>query len=159
PSFEAWKGGEARLNGLSEFINHVLCILPFEEEIRISHGVAATFLGHHVFEDILDLNMVNLANGGGVTVENELDLKEVISGPEPMEIDSKSSSSLIPNSGVAILQGHASKHMLMNIKNIRCAGFQKMISGIRKPIIDTYASYEVSAKHASTEATKCVYMS
>ncbi|GJX75220.1 probable lipid-A-disaccharide synthase, mitochondrial [Tanacetum coccineum] len=400
-SFGAWKGGEARLNGLSEFINHVLCILPFEEEIRISHGVAATFLSHPVFEDILDLNM------GGVTVENELDLKEVISGmvycspaqgkvttengckvhgnadafrstygipsgstvftllpgsrlqevnrmlsiysktinllkdsvkdlttikihvapnlhvedyikravnewhvpvvlrriityqldavtsiipikyivelrmiysipmgtalgvfisveyflqatvlhilivttmvrmkpvltesgvgdlgekeskltallavegartfllglyaaifmlikleikfelaslmrekvnergghrhsvadgrhdeekirvqleenvltegPEPMEIDSKSSSSLIPNSGVAVLQGHASKHMLMNIKNIRCAGFQKMISGIRKPIIDTYASYEVSAEHASTEATK-----
>ncbi|GJS56581.1 no exine formation 1 isoform 1 [Tanacetum coccineum] len=80
PSFGAWKGGEARLNGLSEFINHVLCILPFEEEIRISHGVAATFLGHPVFEDILDLNMVNLANGGGVTVENEIDLKEVISG-------------------------------------------------------------------------------
>ncbi|GJS56583.1 probable inactive receptor kinase RLK902 [Tanacetum coccineum] len=72
----------------------------------------------------------------------QLEENVLTEGPEPMEIDSKSSSSLIPNSGVAVLQGHASKHMLMNIKNIRCAGFQKMISGIRKPIIDTYASYE-----------------
>nr|GEX43439.1 probable lipid-A-disaccharide synthase, mitochondrial [Tanacetum cinerariifolium] len=42
PSFWAWKGGEARLNGLSKFIDHVLCILPFEEEICRSHGGKVT---------------------------------------------------------------------------------------------------------------------
>ncbi|GKD59829.1 probable lipid-A-disaccharide synthase, mitochondrial [Tanacetum coccineum] len=78
PSFWAWKGGEARLNGLSEFIDHVLCILPFEEETCRSHGVAATFVGHPVLEDILDLSMVDVANGTGwVTGQNGLELKEV----------------------------------------------------------------------------------
>lgn len=58
PSFWAWKGGEARLKGLKEFVDHLLCILPFEEEVCQSHGVAATFVGHPVLEDILELKMV-----------------------------------------------------------------------------------------------------
>ncbi|XP_076902366.1 putative lipid-A-disaccharide synthase, mitochondrial isoform X1 [Bidens hawaiensis] len=58
PSFWAWKGGEERLNGLSEFVDHVLCILPFEAEVCISHGVPATFVGHPVLEDIQEPNLV-----------------------------------------------------------------------------------------------------
>nr|XP_043628937.1 probable lipid-A-disaccharide synthase, mitochondrial [Erigeron canadensis] len=57
PSFWAWKGGEARLKGLSEIVDHVLCILPFEEEACKSYGLNATFVGHPVLEDILELNM------------------------------------------------------------------------------------------------------
>ncbi|OVA20034.1 Glycosyl transferase [Macleaya cordata] len=65
PSFWAWKGGEARLKGLTEFVDHVLCILPFEEEVCRSNGLAATFVGHPILEDALDLN------SGNVTMPNE----------------------------------------------------------------------------------------
>lgn len=52
PSFWAWKGGEARLKGLLQFVDHVLCILPFEAEVCRSNGLAATFVGHPTLEDI-----------------------------------------------------------------------------------------------------------
>ncbi|PWA96845.1 putative lipid-A-disaccharide synthase, mitochondrial [Artemisia annua] len=73
PSFWAWKGGEARLKGLSEFVDHVLCILPFEEDICRSHGVAATFVGHPVLEDILDLNMGKVTTENGCKVHGNAD--------------------------------------------------------------------------------------
>ncbi|XP_050101733.1 probable lipid-A-disaccharide synthase, mitochondrial isoform X2 [Malus sylvestris] len=55
PSFWAWKGGEARLRGLAGFVDHVLCILPNEEEVCRSNGLAATFVGHPILEDVLEL--------------------------------------------------------------------------------------------------------
>lgn len=58
PSFWAWKGGETRLKGLSGFVDHVLCILPFEEEVCRSYGLAATFVGHPLLDDALKLNLV-----------------------------------------------------------------------------------------------------
>ncbi|KAF7146443.1 hypothetical protein RHSIM_Rhsim04G0046900 [Rhododendron simsii] len=58
PSFWAWKGGEARLKGLSEFADHVLCILPFEAEVSRLNGLAATFVGHPILEDVWELNLV-----------------------------------------------------------------------------------------------------
>ncbi|XP_058210561.1 probable lipid-A-disaccharide synthase, mitochondrial isoform X2 [Rhododendron vialii] len=65
PSFWAWKGGEARLKGLSEFVDHVLCILPFEAEVCKLNGLAATFVGHPILEDVLELNLGknNVENG------------------------------------------------------------------------------------------------
>ena len=51
PSFWAWKGGERKLKNLSNFLDHVLCILPFEEEVLRRHGLAATFVGHPTLED------------------------------------------------------------------------------------------------------------
>ncbi|KAA0054502.1 hypothetical protein IC582_026400 [Cucumis melo] len=57
PSFWAWKGGEERLKGLVEFVDHILCILPNEEEVCKSNRLAATFVGHPILEDALDLNV------------------------------------------------------------------------------------------------------
>ncbi|KAE8685905.1 putative lipid-A-disaccharide synthase [Hibiscus syriacus] len=57
PSFWAWKGGEARLKGLSKFVDHLFCILPNEEAVCQSNGLAATFVGHPILEDVLELNM------------------------------------------------------------------------------------------------------
>ncbi|CAN6804566.1 unnamed protein product [Brassica oleracea] len=51
PSFWAWKGGESRLGGLSEFVDHLFCILPNEERVCREHGVEATFVGHPLLED------------------------------------------------------------------------------------------------------------
>ncbi|GMI98540.1 lipid X B [Hibiscus trionum] len=56
PSFWAWKGGEARLRFLSKFVDHVFCILPNEEAVCQSNGLAATFVGHPILEDVLELN-------------------------------------------------------------------------------------------------------
>lgn len=58
PSFWAWKGAEARLKGLCEFVDHLLCILPFEQEVCRSNGLVATYVGHPILEDALDLNLV-----------------------------------------------------------------------------------------------------
>lgn len=62
PSFWAWKGGESRLKGLSEIVDHVLCILPFEEEVCQMYGLSATFVGHPILEDVLELNPVKNSN-------------------------------------------------------------------------------------------------
>lgn len=54
PSFWAWRGGEERLKRLSSFVDHILCILPFEAETCRAHGLNATFVGHPTLEDVLD---------------------------------------------------------------------------------------------------------
>ncbi|KAG9448675.1 hypothetical protein H6P81_008640 [Aristolochia fimbriata] len=57
PSFWAWKGGEARLKGLCGFVDHMLCILPLEEEVCRANGLAATFVGHPILEDALNMTV------------------------------------------------------------------------------------------------------
>ncbi|CAA0814366.1 Probable lipid-A-disaccharide synthase-mitochondrial [Striga hermonthica] len=57
PSFWAWRGGESRLQRLSEFVDHVFCILPFEAEVCRSIGLDATFVGHPTLEDALELKI------------------------------------------------------------------------------------------------------
>ncbi|KAL6518318.1 hypothetical protein OROMI_034019 [Orobanche minor] len=57
PSFWAWRGGELRLKGLSEFVDHIFCILPFEAEVCHSNGLSATFVGHPTLEDVLELKI------------------------------------------------------------------------------------------------------
>ncbi|PKA57950.1 putative lipid-A-disaccharide synthase, mitochondrial [Apostasia shenzhenica] len=57
PSFWAWKGGERRLGKLAEFIDHMLCILPFEEGVCRLNGIAASYIGHPLVEDVLHLDM------------------------------------------------------------------------------------------------------
>ncbi|XP_024386780.1 probable lipid-A-disaccharide synthase, mitochondrial isoform X1 [Physcomitrium patens] len=51
PSYWAWKGGDARLDSMKEFVDHLLCILPFEAPMCKAHGLGATFVGHPVLED------------------------------------------------------------------------------------------------------------
>ncbi|KAK7407589.1 hypothetical protein VNO78_09542 [Psophocarpus tetragonolobus] len=62
PSFWAWKGGEARLRGLAEFVDHLLCILPNEDKICTLNGLCATFVGHPILEDVLELNLKNCSS-------------------------------------------------------------------------------------------------
>ncbi|TYI74687.1 hypothetical protein E1A91_D07G219600v1 [Gossypium mustelinum] len=51
------RGGEARLKGLSKFVDYVFCILPNEEAGCKLNGLNATFVGHPILEDVLELNM------------------------------------------------------------------------------------------------------
>ncbi|XP_073011242.1 probable lipid-A-disaccharide synthase, mitochondrial isoform X1 [Typha latifolia] len=57
PSFWAWKGGESRLKQLRQFVDHILCVLPFEEEICRQNGLCATYVGHPLLEDAIFLNL------------------------------------------------------------------------------------------------------
>ncbi|KAI9108111.1 hypothetical protein K1719_020984 [Acacia pycnantha] len=69
PSFWVWKGGEARLSGLAGFMDHLFCILPNEAEICRLYGLAATFFGHPVIEDVLELNSRNDSSALELRVE------------------------------------------------------------------------------------------
>lgn len=51
PSAWAWKGGEKSLKKWVGVVNHILCILPFEESFCKEKGLAASFVGHPALED------------------------------------------------------------------------------------------------------------
>lgn len=48
PQLWAWR--EGRMKKLKRWVDHVACILPFEEEYFRRHGVNATFVGHPLFD-------------------------------------------------------------------------------------------------------------
>jgi lipid-A-disaccharide synthase len=50
PQLWAWR--EGRMKKLRRRVDHVACILPFEEGYFRSHGVAATFVGHPLFDEL-----------------------------------------------------------------------------------------------------------
>ncbi|KAM5580507.1 putative lipid-A-disaccharide synthase, mitochondrial [Rosa sericea] len=72
PSFWAWKGGEARLRGLAGFVDHILCILPNEEEVCRSNGLVATFVGHPILEDVWELNLDTLPHEWKIEGNSEI---------------------------------------------------------------------------------------
>ncbi len=47
PQIWAWRRRRVRL--LRDFVDHLLCIFPFEEEFFRRHGVEATFVGHPLY--------------------------------------------------------------------------------------------------------------
>ncbi|MEZ6243041.1 MAG: hypothetical protein R3B57_08360 [Phycisphaerales bacterium] len=51
---QLWAWGAWRLKKLKRLTDHVLCLLPFEEEWFRSRGVDATFIGHPIFDRVLD---------------------------------------------------------------------------------------------------------
>ncbi|KAL5794201.1 hypothetical protein ACOSP7_002795 [Xanthoceras sorbifolium] len=82
PSFWAWKGGEARLRNLAAFVDHVLCILPNEEVVCRLNGLAATFVGHPILEDCLELNSGKEVTPCGLKIEgNSEDFKNKYAVP------------------------------------------------------------------------------
>lgn len=54
PQIWAWAGW--RIRKLRRLTDHVLCLLPFEEKWFESRGVKATFIGHPVFDEPLQLD-------------------------------------------------------------------------------------------------------
>lgn len=50
PSIWAWRGG--RVKKLAAAADHVLCLFPFEPALLAEHGVAATFVGHPMADEI-----------------------------------------------------------------------------------------------------------
>jgi len=58
---QLWASREGRMTQLREFVDHVACIFPFEEQYYRSHGVQATFVGHPLFDEL----PVDRASGRG----------------------------------------------------------------------------------------------
>jgi lipid-A-disaccharide synthase len=50
PQLWAWK--EGRMKKVRAWIDHVACVLPFEEPYFRSHGVNASFVGHPLFDEL-----------------------------------------------------------------------------------------------------------
>ena len=50
PSVWAWRPGRVKV--LREACDHVLCLLPFEADFLHQHGVAATFVGHPLADEL-----------------------------------------------------------------------------------------------------------
>ncbi len=52
PQLWAWR--EGRMKKLRKWVDHVACILPFEEKYFRDHGIAATYVGHPLFDELPD---------------------------------------------------------------------------------------------------------
>lgn len=50
PSIWAWRGGRAKK--IARSADHVLCLFPFEPELLQRHGVAASYVGHPLADEI-----------------------------------------------------------------------------------------------------------
>lgn len=52
---QIWAWGSWRIRKLRRLTDHVLCILPFEEKYFRDRGVDATYVGHFLFDEPLDV--------------------------------------------------------------------------------------------------------
>lgn len=52
---QVWAWGSWRINKLRKLTDHVLCLLPFEERWFTERRVKATFVGHPLFDHVLDV--------------------------------------------------------------------------------------------------------
>jgi lipid-A-disaccharide synthase len=49
---QLWASREGRMKKVRAYVDHVACILPFEEAYYRGHGVTATFVGHPLFDEL-----------------------------------------------------------------------------------------------------------
>lgn len=61
---QIWAWGAWRISKLRRLTDHVLCLLPFEEEWFRRRGVSAEFIGHPLFDDIPDAETLHAATAG-----------------------------------------------------------------------------------------------
>ncbi len=73
PQIWAWKKG--RLKKIKEYVNKVICILPFEQELYVKEGITSTYIGHpfaHTVKPTLSkdefLKSINVPSGPILTI-------------------------------------------------------------------------------------------
>ncbi len=65
PSIWAWRGG--RIKKIVKAVDHMLCVFPFETELLEKAGVAATYVGHPLADEIpLEPDMAGARRGLGL---------------------------------------------------------------------------------------------
>jgi lipid-A-disaccharide synthase len=82
---QLWASREGRMTQMREFVDHVACIFPFEEEYYRSHGVQATFVGHPLFDE-LPVDRASRA-GTGPRFPNAAPVIGIIPGSRRSEVD------------------------------------------------------------------------
>lgn len=50
PQLWAWRKG--RIHHIREYVDHMMVIFPFEEQLYVDHGVAATYVGHPLMDQL-----------------------------------------------------------------------------------------------------------
>jgi len=56
---QLWAWAPWRIRKLRRLTDHVMCVLPFEEQWFTSRGVDATFIGHQLFDEPLDTQVLD----------------------------------------------------------------------------------------------------
>lgn len=56
---QLWAWAPWRIRKLRRLTNHVMCVLPFEQEWFRSRGVDATFIGHPLFDETVDYDVLD----------------------------------------------------------------------------------------------------
>ncbi len=64
---QVWAWHRSRLKLIARVVDHMLVILPFEEELFRSAGVACTFIGHPLLDDLQDNTKANTRDSLRVT--------------------------------------------------------------------------------------------
>jgi lipid-A-disaccharide synthase len=49
---QLWASREGRMKKVIKYVDHVACVLPFEQDYYRSHGATATFVGHPLFDEL-----------------------------------------------------------------------------------------------------------
>lgn len=80
---QLWAWGSWRIRKLKRLTDHVMCVLPFEEEWFGSRGVRATFIGHPLFEKSVDVEGLDTQIRDWQTGKQQIAL---LPGSRPSEI-------------------------------------------------------------------------
>ena len=81
---QVWAWGSWRINKLRNLTDHVLCLLPFEEEWFRARGVPATFIGHPLFDHPIDESQLDTV---GASLGSGHPRVALMPGSRPSEID------------------------------------------------------------------------
>ncbi|MDX2117942.1 MAG: hypothetical protein SFY96_07160 [Planctomycetota bacterium] len=81
---QVWAWGQWRINKLRRLTNHLMCILPFEQEWFRTRKIPATFIGHPLFDTPTDTAALDAAGAHFVPGSPKL---AIMPGSRPKEIE------------------------------------------------------------------------
>jgi len=80
---QLWAWAPWRIRKLRRLTDHVMCVLPFEEDWFKARGVEATFVGHQLFDEPLDFEALDAQIAGWTKGEQNI---AVMPGSRPGEM-------------------------------------------------------------------------
>jgi len=84
PSVWAWRGGRAKK--MTQFIDHVLAILPFEPAYMHEAGISCDFVGHPIVSELAPTNQEIRLFRGSLNIERETPIVSILPGSRKSEI-------------------------------------------------------------------------
>ncbi len=83
PSIWAWRGG--RIDKIHRSVDHMLCLFPFEPELYLAKGIAATYVGHPL-ADAIPMEPPKAASRAKLGLAPEATVVAVLPGSRRSEI-------------------------------------------------------------------------